>query len=72
MHGGFGSVNPTEAQLEAVQAGPDGPVQMINLLEFKDRAEDPDHLVGTVHRTAGLERTTILATTPVIDASKPG
>jgi hypothetical protein len=35
-------------------------------------AEDPDHLAGTVHRTPGLERTTILATTPVIDASKPG
>jgi uncharacterized protein (DUF1330 family) len=145
IHGGFGGVNPTGAQREAVQAGPDGPVQMINLLKFKDRAayptdydgpedtdvsgeeaygrygantmphvaerggrvvllsatnesvigdpgdwdqlviveypdravfldmtEDPDYLAGTVHRTAGLERTTILATTPVLDASSPG
>lgn len=144
MHGGFGGVNPSEAQLAAVMSGPDGPVQMINLLRFKDRAEypadydgpedtdvsgeeaygrygantmphvaerggrlvllsatneavigdpgewdqmaiveypsraafldmgaDPDYLAGTVHRTAGLERTTILATTPVIDASNP-
>jgi uncharacterized protein (DUF1330 family) len=145
MHGGFGGVNPTEAQMAAVIAGPDGPVQMINLLKFKDHADypadydgpedtdvsgeeaygrygantmphvakrggrlvllsvpnesvigdpgewdqlavveypsraafidmgqDPDYLAGTVHRTAGLERTTILATTPIIDASNPG
>ncbi len=145
MHGGFGGVNPTEAQMAAVMAGPDGPVQMINLLKFKDRADypsdfdgpedtdvsgeeaygrygantmphvakrggrlvvlsaanesvigdpgewdqvaiveypsraafidmgqDSDYLAGTVHRTAGLERTMILATTPVIDASNPG
>ena len=145
MHGGSGGVNPTEAQITAVLCGPDGPVQMINLLKFKDRAEypagyhgpedtdvsgeeaygrygantmphvvkrggrlvllsspnesvigdpgdwdqmaiveypsraafldmgtDPAYLAGTVHRTAGLERTTILATTPVIDASNPG
>lgn len=145
MHGGFGGVNPTEAQLATIAAGPDGPVQMINLLKFRDRAEypagydgsddtevsgeeayrrygentmphvfsrggrlvllsaaneavigdpgewdqvaiveypsraafldmgqDPDYLAGTVHRTAGLERTMILATTPVIDASNPG
>ncbi len=144
MHGGFGGVNPTEAQMAAVLAGPDGPVQMINLLKFKERADypadydgsedtdvsgeeaygrygantmphvgrrggrlvllsvpnesvigdpgewdqlaiveypnrasfidmgqDPDYLAGTVHRTAGLERTTILATTPIIDASNP-
>jgi uncharacterized protein (DUF1330 family) len=145
MHGGLGGVNPTEAQLRAVLSGPDGPVQMINLLKFRDRAEypadytgdesvdvsgeeaygryatntmphvakrggrlvllstadesvigtigdwdqvaiveypnraafidmgqDPDYLAGTVHRTAALERTAIVATTPVIDASKPG
>jgi uncharacterized protein (DUF1330 family) len=145
MHGGFGGVNPTEAQMRAVMAGPDGPVQMLNLLKFRDRASypddydgtedtdvsgedaygryaantmphvgkrggrlvllgradeqvigalgdwdqvaiveypsraafvdmgrDPDYLTGTVHRTAGLERTAIIATTPVIDASNPG
>lgn len=145
MHGGLGGVNPTEAQLRAVLSGPDGPVQMVNLLKFRDRAEypsdydgaestevsgeeaygryaantmphvakrqgrlvllgvadeavigtigdwdqvaiveypdrtafidmgrDPDYLAGTVHRTAGLERTAIIATTPVIDASNPG
>ena len=144
MHGGLGGVNPTEAQLRAVLSAPDGPVQMINLLKFRTRAEyptdydgdettdvsgeeaygrygantmphvaqrggrlvllsqadesvigtlgdwdqvaiveypnraafidmgkDPDYLVGTVHRTAALERTAIIATTPVIDASNP-
>jgi uncharacterized protein (DUF1330 family) len=145
MHGGLGGVNPTEAQLRAVLSAPDGPVQMVNLLKFRERAEypvdyvgdespdvsgeeaygryaantmphvaerdgrlvllsradesvigtlgdwdqiaiveypsraafidmgrDPDYLAGTVHRTAGLERTAIVATTPVIDASNPG
>ena len=33
MHGGSGGVNPTEAQITAVLSGPDGPVQMINLLK---------------------------------------
>lgn len=145
MHGGLGGVNPSEAQLRAVLSAPDGPVQMINLLQFRARAEypadyvgpestdvsgeeaygrygantmphvakrggrlvllsqadesvigtlghwdqvaiveypdraafidmgqDPDYLAGTVHRTAALERTAIIATTPVIDASNPG
>jgi uncharacterized protein (DUF1330 family) len=144
MHGGLGGVNPTEEQLRAVLSGPDGPVQMVNLLKFRERAQypddyasestdvsgeeaygryaantmphvfkrngrlvllstadevvigtsgdwdqvaiveypsraafidmgqDPDYLAGTVHRTAGLERTAIIATTPVIDASNPG
>lgn len=144
MHGGPGGVNPTEAQIRAVEAGPDGRVQMINLLKFHDRARypddfsgpeptdvsgeeaygrygavaleqvakrggrlvllaaadeevigspgdwdqvavveypsraafldmiaDPAYQAGTVHRTAALERTTILATSPVIDASDP-
>lgn len=145
LHGLFGGINPTEEQLAAIELGPDGPVQMINLLKFRDRArypagydgpedtdvsgeeaygryaantmphvakrggrlvllsipnesvigdpgdwdqvaiieypnraafldmtQDPDYLAGTVHRTAGLEQTTILATTPIIDASNPG
>jgi uncharacterized protein (DUF1330 family) len=145
MHGGLGGVNPSEAQLRGVLAAPDGPVQMINLLKFRARADypadysggestdvsgeeaysrygantmphvaqrggrlvllsqadesvignlgdwdqvaiveypnrdafiemgrDPDYLAGTVHRTAVLERTAIIATTPVIDASNPG
>jgi uncharacterized protein (DUF1330 family) len=144
LHGGFGGVNPTEAQVRTLAAGPDGPVQMLNLLKFRERAEypadydgdedtdvsgeeaygrygaialqhvakrggrlvllsqadeevigalgdwdqvaiveypnraafldmgqDPDYLAGTVHRTSGLERTAIIATTPVIDASNP-
>lgn len=137
-------MNPTEAQLAAVEAGPDGPVHMINFLKFRERAQypadyggpedtdvsgeeayrrygentlaclaergarivllseadeqvvgepgewdqvivveypsraafldmgrDPRYVAGTVHRTAGLERTMLLATTPVIDASRP-
>lgn len=145
MHGGLGGINPDEEQVRAVATGPDGPVQMLNLLKFRERADypadydgdedvdvsgeeaygrygaialqhvaqrggrlvllsradesvigalgdwdqvaiveypnraafldmgqDPDYLAGTVHRTAGLERTAILATTPVIDASDPG
>jgi uncharacterized protein (DUF1330 family) len=145
MHGGLGGVNPSEDQLRGVLAAPDGPVQMINLLKFRARADypadysggestdvsgeeaysrygantmphvaqrggrlvllsqadesvignlgdwdqvaiveypnrdafiemgrDPDYLAGTVHRTAALERTAIIATTPVIDASNPG
>jgi uncharacterized protein (DUF1330 family) len=38
---------------------------------FIDMGEDPDYLAATVHRTAGLERSAILATTAVIDASAP-
>ena len=36
---------------------------------FLDMGQDPDYLAATVHRTAGLERSHILATTAVIDAS---
>jgi len=36
---------------------------------FVDMGNDPDYLAATVHRTAGLARSAILATTPVIDAS---
>ena len=144
MHGGLGGINPSAEQLRAVLTGPTGPVQMINLLKFRDRAayppsydggepsdvsgeeaygryatntmphvakrggrlvllsaadesvigtlgdwdqvaiveypdraafigmgRDPDYLAGTVHRTAGLERTAIIATTPIIDVSSP-
>ena len=39
MHGGLGGVNPSESQLRAVLSAPDGPVQMINLLKFRDRAD---------------------------------
>jgi uncharacterized protein (DUF1330 family) len=144
MHGGLGGINPDAEQVRALMSGPDGPVQMVNLLKFRVRADypadydggedvdvsgeeaygryaantlphvakrdgrlvllgradeevigalgdwdqiaiveypsraafldmgqDPDYLAGTVHRTAGLERTAILAITPVIDASNP-
>lgn len=36
---------------------------------FVDMGQDPDYLAATVHRAAGLERSEILATTAVIDAS---
>ncbi|MEZ5143693.1 MAG: DUF1330 domain-containing protein [Acidimicrobiales bacterium] len=38
---------------------------------FLDMGQDPDYLAATVHRTAGLERSVILATTAIIDASAP-
>ncbi|MEZ5207659.1 MAG: hypothetical protein R2690_11945 [Acidimicrobiales bacterium] len=38
---------------------------------FIDMGRDPDYQAGTVHRTAGLERSAIIAVTPVIDASAP-
>lgn len=38
---------------------------------FFDMGRDPDYQAGTVHRTAGLERSSIIAVTPVIDASAP-
>ena len=42
MHGGEGGINPTSAQLEAVAAAhPEGPIQMINLLSFRERAAYP-------------------------------
>src|SRR3954447_7739974 len=46
MHGGLGGVNPTQAQLRAVLAGPEGPVQMLNLLKFRDRANYPADYTG--------------------------
>ena len=38
---------------------------------FIDMGRDPDYQAGTVHRTAGLERSAIIAVTPIIDASAP-
>jgi uncharacterized protein (DUF1330 family) len=46
-------------------------VEYPSLDAFIDMGQDPDYLAATVHRTAGLERSAILATTPVIDASAP-
>jgi uncharacterized protein (DUF1330 family) len=46
-------------------------VEYPSLDAFVDMGQDPDYLAATVHRTAGLERSVILATTPVIDASAP-
>jgi uncharacterized protein (DUF1330 family) len=44
-------------------------VEYPNLEAFIDMGNDPDYLAATVHRTAGLERSAILATTAVLDAS---
>lgn len=44
-------------------------VEYPSLGAFLDMGQDPDYLAATVHRTAGLERSVLLATTPVIDAS---
>ena len=42
MHGGEGGVNPTPASIRALVATHgDGPVQMVNLLKFKDVASYP-------------------------------
>ena len=39
----LGGVSPTEAQLRALLQRPDdGPVQMVNLLKFRDRASYPE------------------------------
>jgi uncharacterized protein (DUF1330 family) len=47
MHGGAGGINPTAEQLDAVVAAhPEGRVQMINLLKFRDRATYPADYVG--------------------------
>jgi uncharacterized protein (DUF1330 family) len=47
LHGGAGGINPTPAQLEAVLAAhPSGPVQMLNLLKFRDHADYPDDYPG--------------------------
>lgn len=39
---------------------------------FLDMAEDPDYLAATVHRTAAVERSAIIASTAIIDASARG
>jgi uncharacterized protein (DUF1330 family) len=145
LNGSFGGLNPTEEQVHAIMNGPDGAVQMINLLKFRERAQypsdytgegatdvsgedaygrygshalaqvvkrggrlvllsaadeavigapgewdqvaimeyptrrafldmarDPDYLSAIVHRTAGLERTAVLATTPLFEEPRPG
>ena len=37
------SVYPTEEQIHGFnEPGPEGPIYMVNLLKFKDRAEYPD------------------------------
>lgn len=37
------SVNPNEAQLKGfIEPGPDGPIYMVNLLKFKEKAAYPD------------------------------
>lgn len=70
MSGGRGGINPSEEQILALfERGGDGPVQMINLLKFKARAEYPegsDDLGGTgaeAYQRYGI------ATTPTLDSS---
>lgn len=47
LHGGEGGINPTPEQIEAVVAAhPNGPVQMLNLLKFRDRAQYPADYEG--------------------------
>lgn len=47
LHGGSGGINPTPEQIAAVVAAhPDGPVQMVNLLKFRDRAAYPADYAG--------------------------
>ena len=43
LAGGPGGINPTPESIAALVAGhPDGPVQMINLLKFREVADYPD------------------------------
>jgi uncharacterized protein (DUF1330 family) len=65
-----GGINPTDEQIERLMAhAGDGPVQMINLLKFKDQAEYPegtDDLGGTgfeAYQRYGL------ATIPMVEAA---
>lgn len=47
LHEGAGGINPTLEQIAAVVAAhPEGPVQMVNLLKFRDRAEYPADYAG--------------------------
>jgi len=60
------SIDPSADQVRALRdAGPDGPVVMLNLLKFRERANYPagsPHAPcdALVHRYAGLERTVLL------------
>jgi uncharacterized protein (DUF1330 family) len=44
-------------------------VEYPDVAAFLDMGSDPDYLAATVHRLAGLERSVILATSAVFDAS---
>jgi uncharacterized protein (DUF1330 family) len=57
MHGGSGGINPTPAQLDAVVAAhPSGPIQMVNLLKFRERADYPaDYEGGPASECTGAE-----------------
>jgi uncharacterized protein (DUF1330 family) len=56
MHGGSGGINPTPTQLDAVVAAhPSGPIQMVNLLKFRERADYPADYEGPGSECTGAE-----------------
>ena len=76
LHGGAGGVNPTPESIKALFAAHgDGPVQMINLLKFKEVADYP--APATQHRpelTSGLDsprRSSKRAASPSWSSCKP-
>lgn len=70
------AIEPTPEQLAALQdaaAGDDGPVVMLNLLRFRDRAvgidaadaisgaDDPEYVAIHAHRAAGVADSRLIA-----------